>query len=234
MPYRLPTSQPQSLHELWERFREYVRQTEPVVLENVMVGTTETVVPHGLGEIPIWVAYDSPHCVAIVKQTRHADTKRLYLKATNRCVVNVRLLRAGPLLPGQMPNGGYHLQDWIVGSSAQVSLLPSSLVLADSGGNNGKFFLGQSNRYLVNPSSLNLTQIEIPDVTSETTAEITMIFTAPILFVPNVTPDSGFAALRLAQDAAITGIELANPYSSMKFIYISGISAWLRLEEAEL
>jgi len=115
MGLRYPTSRCKSLPELEDRVRELVRQLEPVVLENRVIETTETIVAHGLGEVPGWIGWDPPHCVAIIRQTRAADHRNIYLQATNRCVINVRVLRAGPLLAGQMPNGGFTLPDWFPG-----------------------------------------------------------------------------------------------------------------------
>jgi hypothetical protein len=60
------------------------------------------------------------------------------------------------------------------------------------------------------------------------------MFTAPCLLVPNVAPDTGYTKLHLAQDAGVTGLNLANPYSSMKFIYVAALSAFVRIQEAEL
>lgn len=134
MGYRYPTSRCRSLSELEDRVRELVRQLEPVILENRIVETTETVVAHGLGEVPGWVGWDPPHCVAIVRQTRAPDKRNVYLRATVRCVVNVRVMRAGPLLPGQMPNGGFHLTDWDPGGTDDDHLVKSSLTDATAVG----------------------------------------------------------------------------------------------------
>jgi hypothetical protein len=117
MAFRYPTSRCRSLPELEDRVRELVRQLEPVVLENRIVETTETAIAHGLGEVPGWVGWDPPHCVSIVRQTRAPDHRNIYLRAVKRCVINVRVLRVSPLLPGQMPNGGFTLPDWDPGGA---------------------------------------------------------------------------------------------------------------------
>ena len=112
MTLRWPTSRSRTLAELEDRIGELVGQLEPVVLTNCVVGTTETAFAHGLGEVPGWVGWDPPHCIAIVKQTRAPTKTCIYLQATVQCVVNIRMLRAGPLTGGGMANGGYHLPDW--------------------------------------------------------------------------------------------------------------------------
>ena len=108
MGYRFPTSVPTSLPDMWERLRELVHQLEPVVLRNVAIATTETAVAHGLREVPGWVGWDPPHCIAIVKQTKDPDKDCVYLKATNACVINVYVVRAGPFQPS---SGRYDLAD---------------------------------------------------------------------------------------------------------------------------
>jgi hypothetical protein len=117
---------------------------------------------------------------------------------------------------------------------ARVPFVGAALAAADSGGANGKLALGASNRYLVDPDGLDLTQIQTPTVAAGTTIEVMVMFTAPCLLVPNVTPDTGYTKLHLAQDASVTGLNLANPYSSMKFIYVAALSAFVRIQEAEL
>jgi hypothetical protein len=117
---------------------------------------------------------------------------------------------------------------------AKVPFLGATLAAADSGGTNGKLALGASNRYLVDPDGLDLTQIQTPTVAAGTTVEVMVMFTAPCLLVPNVAPDTGYTKLHLAQDAGVTGLNLANPYSSMKFIYVAALSAFVRIQEAEL
>lgn len=108
MGYRYPTSRCRSLPELEDRVRELVRQLEPVVLENVPIGTSETVISHGLGETPGWVGPDFPHCRALIEQTRPPDRKRIYLRASNDCVVNILLKRANPgALTSSVLNGGF-------------------------------------------------------------------------------------------------------------------------------
>jgi hypothetical protein len=443
MGFRYPTSRCRSLPELEDRVRELVRQLEPVILENRIIETTETAVAHGLGEVPGWIGWDPPHCVAVVRQTRAPDHRNVYLRATTRCVVNVRVLRACPLLPGQMPNGGFTLPDWDVGAEsdhkvatdatdeaaggadyllakhantgnvtfsldtsggqrrvaasasipsqslapvvalcgrqeaagltgwtfglagpgiwsrdangalgpdgwtdyvtintndrifvstvyssdtvleyvhagpydvlnagspttqalirrsadadasaefvagmsvaitggmdwagrtlfllnppivlettvqrwgisptgtaahthawsdlrpegmAKVPFPEATLVEIGAGGGDGKLALGDSNRYLVDPAGFSLCQIQTPTVDAGTTVEITLVFTAPILVVPNVAPDTGYSTLHLVADAAITGTEFPNAYASMTFIYVAGLSAWLELEEHE-
>jgi hypothetical protein len=117
---------------------------------------------------------------------------------------------------------------------AKVPFLGATLAAADSGGTNGKLALGASNRYLADPNSLDLTQIQTPTVAAGTTVEVMVMFTAPCLLVPNIAPDTGYTKLHLAQDASVTGLNLANPYSSMKFIYVAALSAFVRIQEAEL
>jgi hypothetical protein len=117
---------------------------------------------------------------------------------------------------------------------ATVPFPNASLVIADSGGNSGKLALGASNRYLVDPATLNLTQIQTPTVAAGVTVEIMLMFTAPVLVVPNVTPDTGYTALYIAEDASVTGQELENEYSSMTFLYVAALSAFVKTGEMVL
>ena len=110
MSYRPATSVPQTLQEMWQRFEEYVKQTEVKVIENVLVGTTETAVAHGLGVVPYMVGWDPPHCLAVVGQTRRADRKCVYLKASNQCAITLKLVRWAQTVD-LLKNGGYDLDD---------------------------------------------------------------------------------------------------------------------------
>jgi hypothetical protein len=134
---------------------------------------------------------------------------------------------------GGAPGGGV---TWdLVGPSgtARVPIPTATLAAADSGGNNGKLSIGSSNYYLVNPNGLDLTQIQTPNVPAGVTVVLTLIFTAPVMRVPNVVPDTGFSKLHLAYDVTVTGLELANSYSSVQVIYIAALSAWLQIGENE-
>ena len=110
--FRFPVSVPASLSELFERIRELLPQLELKVLPNRPVGTTETVIAHGLKSTPVFVVTGNPHCIAIVKETRRANGKHIYLKATNACVVNVWTLAIGSLGASIVPDGGYRMPDW--------------------------------------------------------------------------------------------------------------------------
>jgi len=86
-----PTSIPQTLRELYERVMELVPQVERNVLVNVIVETTETAIAHGLSAVPRIILPGAPHCIAVIRQTKDADKKCIYLKATNQCVVNIEV-----------------------------------------------------------------------------------------------------------------------------------------------
>jgi hypothetical protein len=107
-------------------------------------------------------------------------------------------------------------------------------VVADSGGNSGKLALAASNRYLVNPNTLNLTQIQTPIVAAEHTVELTLMFTSPVLVVPNIAPDVGYTKIVIAHDESVTGQEVENEYSSMTFLYVADLSAFVKIGETTL
>ena len=94
MAFRFSLVPPSSLLELFERVRELLPQIGPAstIIPNVEVGIEETAIAHGLGSAPSMVRTSTPHCLAIVGQTRQADIKCIYLHASNLCVVDVEVL----------------------------------------------------------------------------------------------------------------------------------------------
>jgi hypothetical protein len=93
MAFRFSLQPPKTLLELFERIRELLPQLEPRVLENVQVNTTTTTIAHGLPYVPKIPRAPLPNCLAIVCQARPADSTYIYLRASNKCVVNVELTR---------------------------------------------------------------------------------------------------------------------------------------------
>lgn len=93
MAFRFSLQPPKTLLELFERIRELLPQLEPRVLENVQVNVTTTTIAHGLPYVPKVIRSSLPNCLAIVCQAQPADSKYIYLRASNKCVVNVELTK---------------------------------------------------------------------------------------------------------------------------------------------
>jgi hypothetical protein len=92
MAFRYPTSIPRSLEEQHERMRELLRQIEPIVLANVEVDTAETPIAHGQKSVPRWVRDSTPHSLSRVRQTRPADAKNVYFRASKKCVIDLLVI----------------------------------------------------------------------------------------------------------------------------------------------
>jgi hypothetical protein len=93
MAFRFSLQPPKSLLELFERIRELLPQLEPLVLQNVEIETTITAIAHGLGATPRLVRASTPHCLALVCQAAPSDNRCIYLRASNKCVVDVEIIR---------------------------------------------------------------------------------------------------------------------------------------------
>lgn len=91
MPFRFPKRPPRDATELYEWIRELLPQLEPIILYNCEVGTDVTAIAHGLNFVPR-LAAPVPHCIAIVCETKAPDAHNIYLRASNLCVVNVRVI----------------------------------------------------------------------------------------------------------------------------------------------
>jgi hypothetical protein len=89
MAFRYPTSIPRSLEEQHERMRELLRQLEPIVFQNIEVGTVETPIAHGQKSVPRWVKDSTPHSLSRVRQTRPPDAKNVYFRASKACVIDL-------------------------------------------------------------------------------------------------------------------------------------------------
>lgn len=115
MPFRFSLQPPKTLLELFERLRELLPQLERKVLLNVEIQTTETRVAHGLSYTPKVCLPPTSHCLAMVCESQPPDSKYVYLRASNKCVADIELVRrADASLP---PYGGYELPDYSPGTS---------------------------------------------------------------------------------------------------------------------
>jgi hypothetical protein len=113
--FRFSLQPPKTLLELFERLRELLPQLERKVFLNVEIQTTETRVAHGLNYTPKVCLPPTSHCLAMVCESRPPDSKYVYLRASNKCVADIELVkRADSLLP---PYGGYELPDYSPGIS---------------------------------------------------------------------------------------------------------------------
>lgn len=92
MPLRFPLSPPRDVPELFERIRELLPQLEPKIVRNVQVNVEETAIAHGMKTVPQVVRAWAPHCLAMVCESRQADAKHIYLRASNVCVCNVEIV----------------------------------------------------------------------------------------------------------------------------------------------
>jgi hypothetical protein len=93
MPFRFSSQPPKSLGELFERLRDLLPQLDPVVLHNIQVNTTITTVAHGQKSTPKMWKPGAPHCLAIVAEAAPMDSKNIYLRASNKCVVDIEVIR---------------------------------------------------------------------------------------------------------------------------------------------
>lgn len=93
MNFRFSLQPPKTLLELFERIRELLPQLDPWVLENVEVETTITAIAHGMGSVPTFFDIGPSHCLALVAKAAASDSKCIYLRASNKCVVDVRIHR---------------------------------------------------------------------------------------------------------------------------------------------
>lgn len=70
---------------------ELLPQLEQILIEDKEVGTDETAIAHGLNFTPRH-AEPLPHCLALVCETKRPDSKNVYLRASNLCVVTIRIV----------------------------------------------------------------------------------------------------------------------------------------------
>ena len=90
MALRYPKEPPKTVGELSAQTRDLASQLDKIftVIRDQEVGTTETAIAHGLGFVPK-MAHVTPHCLAMVCQTKAPDTKSVYLRASNLCVCDI-------------------------------------------------------------------------------------------------------------------------------------------------
>lgn len=88
---RFSTQPPKDLQEEHRRLVELLPQLERRFIEDVEVGTTETAIAHGLNFTPRH-ANPIPHCLAMVCETKRPDSRNVYLRASNLCVVTLELI----------------------------------------------------------------------------------------------------------------------------------------------
>jgi len=105
MPLRSSTQPPQSLGELFERFREVLCQLDRKFYRNVPVGTAETPIAHGIGYVPHGY-HVVPHSLTAWCETRAPDRRCIYLKASVPCCVDIEVCGYGTVF-SRGPNGYY-------------------------------------------------------------------------------------------------------------------------------
>lgn len=129
MALRFPQRQPRDAAELYQWLRELLPDLEIKVVENCEIGTQETIVAHGLGSVPFFVRCSTPHCISVVRQTRKADSHNVYLRSTNRCVVDVFVAKTAQLsqTTAAIKGGGFGYPDWDAAGSPPPEPYPGPM-----------------------------------------------------------------------------------------------------------
>ena len=99
MAFRFPKVPPKSLLELFQWIRDLLPQLEPKFIYDIQVQATVdqanpviTTVCHGLKNPPSFVRVSLPDCEAFVCFAKEADSRNIYLRASNLCVVSVEIV----------------------------------------------------------------------------------------------------------------------------------------------